>query len=164
MKNFTELEEKQLITKIWKVHDEIFSMPAKRYIFCIIDGPMIGCAGFAYMFIDENKDNGINKKVIAIEYKDLLTFDFQFGDLLTIVYSNKLEKCKNDFILRREPLNSNFPKHISVIAQSDFLHYRQYIQVYRECLEDYQLKNNRIYPKITQLKAIWSIVEELSDE
>ena len=29
MKNFTELEEKQLITKIWKVHDEIFSMPAK---------------------------------------------------------------------------------------------------------------------------------------
>ena len=60
MKNFTELEEKQLITKIWKVHDEIFSMPAKWYIFCIIDGPMIGCAGFAYMFIDENKNNGVN--------------------------------------------------------------------------------------------------------
>ena len=158
MKNFEYAEEQKLIHQIWKVHDEVFSIPAKRYIFCIIDGPMIGCAGFSYIVIDEDKCNGINKDVIAIEYKDLHNFEFQFGDLLIIVYCSKSKNCENDFQLIKKSLNNDFPKHISIIAQCNFLYYRQYIQTYRECLENYKYKNNKQLPKITQLISFEAIL------
>ena len=59
----------------------------------------------SYIFIDEDKHNGFNKKVIAIEYKNLHDFNFRFGDLLIIVYCNNMEKCNSDFILKKEPNN-----------------------------------------------------------
>ncbi len=146
MKNFSYLEEQKLIHKFWKLHDRIFSMPAKRFIFCIIDPVMNGTAGYAY---DVLKNNNF-KNIVLIDFKDLEKFLFQFGDKFIVIHCNCDLNIDND-IYFEQPFQD---KSISIIANIDFFYYRQYIQLFRESIENYQSKN--IEP--TQLIAFEEIV------
>lgn len=132
MKNFSYVEEQKLIHKIWKLHNKIFGMPAKRFVFCIIDPVMNGTVGYAYDVLKENNF----KNIILINLEDLQKFSPQFGDKIVIINCNCDLDIKNDIHLEQNSQGEN----ISIIADINFFYYRQYIQLFRESIENYQSK------------------------
>lgn len=133
MKNFSYIEEQKLLKKIKKIHELIFSLPAKRYVFCVVDPVMAGTVGYAYDVL--GYDDIANTKVI--NFKNLDKFVPRFGDKLIIVYCDCDLVIDNDIEFINEPLN-DFQDHVSIVTKINFLYYRQYIQLYRECIENFE--------------------------
>ena len=144
MKLFDFVEEQCLIRKIEKIHDEIFSHPAKRYVFLL--GKTIDVTGGtifpAYFFMNERFD----KEVLCAESLD----EPKFGDRVTYLVLEKHEHAKNDVCLVDG----------KIIITCGFLYFRQMIQLYRETLESYEIKKHKNIT-ITQLQSLDFLTEEL---
>ena len=160
MKNFSKIEEQQLITKIWKVHDEIFSLPAKRYVFAIIDQNIGGAVLFAYDCLEQIQDS----KVIPIrQWHDFHKFKFEFGDRLIIVYCETGLNVKNDFIFKRGPINRNYPHHNSIIITLNFFNQNEFASLYRETIMEYKYKNHQNFPKISGIYSFEYMIQQMKE-
>jgi len=158
MKNFSKIEEQQLITKIWKVHDEIFSLPAKRYVFAIINQIMCSGAAFAYDYLSQVKNVNI---AIIRNIRDFDKFKFEFGDRLIIVYCQSGLEIQNDFIFKKGSINNIYPKHNSIIITTDFFNQSEFAMLYRETIMEYQYKNHQKFPKISGMYAFECLTKNL---
>ena len=155
MKNFSDLEAKKLVKKIWKVHNEIFSLPAKRYVFCLVDATLCGLAAMPYDFLQE-----VNGKKICVirDFEKFNNFNFKFGDRLIVVYCNKNINIENDFIFTKKRQENNLPEHNSIIANVNFFNHIEFALLYRNCMLGY--KNQNIFPEITKQFAFEHLVRD----
>lgn len=150
MKNFTYIEEKKLIAKIKKVHKKIFSLPAKRFVICIIDNASAGLISFGYDVL-----NIKTKNIALINPCDLNSYACQFGDRLIIIRCECDLDTKNDITI--DYIKDN---QISITTKINFWYYYQYLVLFRETMENYYEENF----KTTQLAAFESIIESLRVE
>lgn len=158
LKNFTYAEEQKLIRKIWKIHDQIFSIPAKRYIFCVVDKVTAGAVCFAYHKLSE-RGKFLNR-VQTFCFGEKPIPQLSFGDVFIVVRCECDIGIDCDFVV--EKINdSEFPNRIEITTKINFFYYRQFIQLYRECMDEYKFKNNKNDVQITQIKAFEKVVESL---
>ena len=148
MKNFEYIEEHKLIRKIWSIHDKIFSTPAKRFIVHFSNDSMAGYVMRGYDYVKENHE-GIFKLVIPYDNE---IPNLTFGDNLIIIRNQKLEKCDTNIEYLRED-----NKH-TITVTTDFLHFRQAIITFGDCMEQYAYKKHINMPNIEQLTSVEKII------
>lgn len=132
MELFSILEEKQLVKKIYAVHDKIFSHPAKHYTFCYKTDRTGVSSAFGYYYINDNTKYNVTCTDKIPEQV--------FGEKTVIVMFEKYEECECDVFLTKRLFDGIEYDHI--IAKADFLHHRQLAVLYREALEHYNTKQD----------------------
>ena len=144
MKNFEYAEEQKLIRKIWKIHDEIFSIPAKKFILHFTDVNMGGGCMLGYEYLKNNNQHFFDLEII---YDNSIP-KLNFGDMLLVIKIQKLEKCTTNITYEKKE------NICSIVITTDFLHYRQMITTLGDCVKDYKYKKHNCVPKITQLTSL----------
>jgi len=146
MKNFEYAKEQKLIREIWKIHDEIFSTPAKKFIMHFKN-----TSGYPMRGYDELKENNKQHFNLEVVYNNSIP-NLKFGDILITVQIQKLEKCNTTVEYEKDKTN------FVITITTDFLHYRQCILTLGDCIECYHYKKHNVSPKITQLISFEKIL------
>jgi len=148
---FSILEEKQLVKKIYAIHDKIFSCPAKKYVFCFkTKGDASGAAFGYYSVNDHVKQNVVCTGDIPEQ---------KFGEKTIIVMFEKYEKCSNDIVFEKRFFDNI--EHDHIIVKSDFLHFKQMLTLYWEALEHYN--TNKKF-KVTDLVSLEYTLKKMEEE
>ena len=151
MELFSILEEKQLVKKIYAIHDKIFSSSAKHYTFCYKTDRTGVSSAFGYYHINDNTKYNVTCTDQIPEQV--------FGEKTVIIMFEKYEECECDVFLTKRVFDGTEYDHI--IVRADFLHHRQLAVLYREALEHYSTKQDF---KGTDLIALEYILTKMEKE
>ena len=175
MKNFEYVEEQKLIQKIWNIHDKIFNMPYKNFIFCGIEHAyemssaiLPGYTNYSFeQYVDCPYLN--NKRVTYLSINQDKEVNLKFGDILICIYILREKNLKNhiEFNYIDKSIYKNLPNHKSIVCKVDFLYFRQFIITYREAMLEYHKRkekhlNLKSPLDVTQLTSLEKVIAEMN--